>query len=740
MKRLKKKYKTGGPTNKMPLDLPLKEQNPYLVPEYNQPMANGYILPDPNRPKLLPEVNASEYKVSYDTGTPDEIQIPTIVGGQYLGNRALERFNNTGERFKTMKDPASYSKFYDTIDNIGIMQNNYAMGGKLNKLGVKNSLWNNIRASKGSGKKPTKEMLEQEAKIKAEYSMGGRLKKKYALGGRESQIAQTNQNLLMQGNNPQSFGRDMGNLLLDGLTAPLEGLTGAEIFNPEYSTKLGQVGSKVANMAGDISSKVGVSALNMVVPGLGTGIGAAGKAAGEVINAEQSALKFRKGGQLEMIGGPSHEMGGMAITPNAEAEGGETKIDDYIFSDVLKMPKSKSTFASKSKSIHNKFKLRPNDPLSLEAKDKELLALRDTQEAFKQVMTDKYMKKAMKFGGKIGGNPYIAEDSGKIPVNQENNMIFDSNQMEQDPMGIPSIFNQRASEIGLPAAKEEYERFVLGKQQARMGGRVMKYVFGGDTPIGPVMEDGTFATGYPKLKGLNIEQIPFGAEQEVPQMAKANPYFIDESTGPMPYEFNNSLLPLGTNIAGNIAKEAMLLNSNKGRLTPNLNLDNLNAQPAIDIAQQNSNNALAAGFRGIRDNATSSGQAVANANILASTLGANTGSAIADIKQQYDNSNIVINNEENIRNNANTTANNLILDQAEANRINQTAGIIDNQIGAVQQYGKDEQMQNYYNIAANNMLPAGTKIKYVRGKNGKMIPKVVADPNYLANTMKLLSQ
>ena len=39
---------------------------------------------------------------------------------------------------------------------------------KLNKLGVENSLWNNIRARKGSGKKPTKEMLKQEKKSKAE--------------------------------------------------------------------------------------------------------------------------------------------------------------------------------------------------------------------------------------------------------------------------------------------------------------------------------------------------------------------------------------------------------------------------------------------------------------------------------------------------------------------------------------------------------------------------------------------
>ena len=34
-------------------------------------------------------------------------------------------------------------------------------------------LWDNIRANKGSGKKPTKEMLEQEAKIKSKKKMGG---------------------------------------------------------------------------------------------------------------------------------------------------------------------------------------------------------------------------------------------------------------------------------------------------------------------------------------------------------------------------------------------------------------------------------------------------------------------------------------------------------------------------------------------------------------------------------------
>jgi hypothetical protein len=54
---------------------------------------------------------------------------------------------------------------------------------KLNKLGVKNSLWNNIRAKRGSGKKPTAEMLKQEAKIKREDKMN---KNKKMYGGKKS--------------------------------------------------------------------------------------------------------------------------------------------------------------------------------------------------------------------------------------------------------------------------------------------------------------------------------------------------------------------------------------------------------------------------------------------------------------------------------------------------------------------------------------------------------------------------
>jgi len=106
---------------------PLKSQNPYLVPEYNQPMVGNTILPDINRPQLE-GTNATEYKMGADFDGKN-ITIPSVVGGQYLGmDNAAERYRITGERFKEMNDPSSYSKYYDT------MSGNKALGGWLNEL------------------------------------------------------------------------------------------------------------------------------------------------------------------------------------------------------------------------------------------------------------------------------------------------------------------------------------------------------------------------------------------------------------------------------------------------------------------------------------------------------------------------------------------------------------------------------------------------------------------------------
>jgi len=49
-------------------------------------------------------------------------------------------------------------------------------------------LWDNIRANRGSGKKPTKEMLEQESKIKNSQKMGGKRKLMKKVGKKKNQL------------------------------------------------------------------------------------------------------------------------------------------------------------------------------------------------------------------------------------------------------------------------------------------------------------------------------------------------------------------------------------------------------------------------------------------------------------------------------------------------------------------------------------------------------------------------
>ncbi len=128
-KNTKKKFENGGP-KEMPFGLPLKEQNVYLVPEYNQPInpKTGEILPDMRRPNLGMDTGATEYKYTYGSDEGD-IDVPSIVAGQYIGDKALDRYNLTGERFKTMTDPSSYSKFYDQMNQLGLMQEK-KYGGK----------------------------------------------------------------------------------------------------------------------------------------------------------------------------------------------------------------------------------------------------------------------------------------------------------------------------------------------------------------------------------------------------------------------------------------------------------------------------------------------------------------------------------------------------------------------------------------------------------------------------------
>jgi hypothetical protein len=485
----RKTWADGGymdtPPNDMPLNLPLKEQNPYLVPEYNQPMANGYILPDINRPTLLPEVNASEYKSTQGTDTGD-VQIPTIVGGQYIGdNGAWERYKNTGERFKPMKDPSSYSKYYDDYSKLH--------------------------------------------------------PKTMAMGGRMNQAQQLNQGKMRMGNSQgNSFGDyagDIGKIMLNNIVSPIEGLTGAEIYNPDYSTEGLE---KVGNFYGKMQTQAGKmlpQALNMIAPGVGTAVGAAGKAVGSGINGEQEIanmaanMKYAQGGLMHINEGGTHEqnaLGGVPIGPNALVEQGETINNDFVFSDRLKPKGSKRTYAQLSKSVDTKYKLRPDDKLSKEAKQMDLDRLAMQQEAQKDEMSTKYMQKAMACGGKIKGfggsfqGPisqsmnvtngqttllpdggylpnYIMDDAGRVPKSIDNDLrhkdMLDYYDRQAIPTSLFGIYRDRVDELGIDKATEEYRRMVEGQQSLANGGMISNFMEPTPQYYNPADLDNQYAHG-----------------------------------------------------------------------------------------------------------------------------------------------------------------------------------------------------------------------------------------------------
>lgn len=103
--------------------------------------------------------------------------------------------------------------------------------------------------------------------------------------------------------------------------------------------------------------------------------------------------------------GGTHEQnphGGIPIGNNASVEQGETRWEDYIFSDRVKVPGKKFTFSDASKKIEAKYNKRKNDKYDEKAKKREMEALMVMQENERERMGLKHEQDMMaKFGGCI---------------------------------------------------------------------------------------------------------------------------------------------------------------------------------------------------------------------------------------------------------------------------------------------------------------------------------------------------
>ena len=116
----------------------------------------GYSLGSPYRG--LPFIDITTPQGLIDMSNTD---IPLLAVDEFGDSRMLEPFSGLHKfRGNTVREIPLFKRGGDMIKR---------KDGSYSRRG----LWDNIRANRGSGKKPTKEMLHQERKIRNEYQKGG---------------------------------------------------------------------------------------------------------------------------------------------------------------------------------------------------------------------------------------------------------------------------------------------------------------------------------------------------------------------------------------------------------------------------------------------------------------------------------------------------------------------------------------------------------------------------------------
>lgn len=136
------------------------------------------------------------------------------------------------------------------------------------------------------------------------------------------------------------------------------------------------------------SGGAGLVADNLVEdPNSKAALNTAGQVGGMVAGATMGTpIGYANGGPLvEFNNGGTHEQnpqGGIPLGETASVEQGETKWQDYIFSDRIPTGNKKETFADASKKIQKKY-TRENDTPSQKALEREMNALMTRQEVFR---------------------------------------------------------------------------------------------------------------------------------------------------------------------------------------------------------------------------------------------------------------------------------------------------------------------------------------------------------------------
>lgn len=170
-----------------------------------------------------------------------------------------------------------------------------------------------------------------------------------------------------------------------------------------------------------------------------------------------------KMGKLTEFSGNTHENGGIDLGGKAEVEDKETRgpenteMSDYIYSDRLKVPGRKLTFAKASKMIESKYSKRDNDKMSSEQKERELMALMNNQESVRQKMMSSAYKRA--FGGSLSedfatkATTVDSANKSAYPVYQTIDGVPIKGYVNTDPASFSKLDRTGANMINLAGAQ-----------------------------------------------------------------------------------------------------------------------------------------------------------------------------------------------------------------------------------------------------------------------------------------------
>jgi len=401
---------------------------------------------------------------------------------------------------------------------------------------------------------------------------------------------------------------------------------------------------------GDLLGSENAEALHGAIGGLGNIMGGGGGGGGGL--GSMLGGLFAMGGSIkpvvEEIGGYPHEQGGTMIAQGVEAEKGEAKVRDFVYSDKLYYKKNK-TFAQAAKDIENNptYKMRPWDKAVTKQKEKELNDLAQMQEEVKRTLFAEQQQmmgnQMMAMGGPFAG--------GMTPnlMNTVSNSINFQKPNQINPSPTPNTYF---------TSFNPDEQFITGQ---------------------PLSEYKPDYKQPDASKDIKVDKKKKGADF---------------------YERLNNALGAAGSMMGPLGNFAAAKASPDPLLNRHVDLKTVNPIELDIMNQRMYNNAIASYMYGAKNSPTGGAYL---ANVAVGVPNIYSKSAEQALSSAYNTrlANVGIKNQQEMLNQGIDSANNLMTDQSRAQRINLMLagiqGLGQNMMGM----GKDYNMQT----AQNRMMP-----------------------------------